>query len=367
MEKNTGILIVDDEKNILSSLKRLLQNEGYQIFIALSGMEGLEILKREKIGVVASDLMMPEMDGVTFLDKASEITPDAVLMLLTGHATLDNAVNAINRLGLFSFIIKPWKSEVIKSDFSRAFDKYNLVVDNKRLHDLTMEQNKKLAEWTETLEERVKIRTLLLEEAVGDTISILARIAESKDNTPEGHIYRVSNMVFELSKKLGLSDDDSERISQFSMLHDIGKVIVKDDILIKERDGIPLTSGELKHSRNHTILGEELLGVKPFYQIGRQIARSHHENWDGSGYPDGLALEEIPLAARIVAVVDMFDQLAYNKKYTKTTAVEALKTIRNLSGVNFDPSVVESFIRMKCSHLNHKRQSMGNTTIAVNA
>ncbi|MEW6080048.1 MAG: HD domain-containing phosphohydrolase [Thermodesulfobacteriota bacterium] len=363
MDNQSGLLIVDDEKNILASLNRVLQNEGYPIFTATSGKEGLEILTHENIGVVASDLMMPEMDGVKFLEKVSEIKPDTVQILLTGNASLDIAIEVINRLGLFCFIVKPWKTEMLKSDISRAFDRYRLVSENKRLYRLTVEQNTQLADLNQTLEERVKIRTHLLEEAVDETIFIMARIAEKKDNQAEGHIYRVSTIAFDLCKELGLSDEEAQKISLFSLVHDIGKAAVSDAIL-KKTD--PLTDKERKKFQSHTLAGEEMMGVKPFYQIARQIARSHHEHWDGSGYPDQLRGKDIPLAARIVAVVHEFDALIHSGATKGKPAVfEAIKEIRLLSGIKFDPKIVETFIRMQIARLSQQKPSDDRKAVAA--
>ncbi|MFP4039580.1 MAG: HD domain-containing phosphohydrolase [Desulfosudaceae bacterium] len=365
MGKNNHLLIVDDEKRVLQSLERVLRDDDYRIFTATSGKEGLAVLSEEEIGVVVSDLMMPEMDGMQFLEAASKINPDAVQILLTGQASLDTAVNAINRLGLFCFIVKPWKNQIIKSDIFRAFEKYRLLSENKRLYQITVEQNQELAEWNENLEERVKIRTQLLEEAVGETINTLARIAESKDNDSEGHIYRVGNLVLDLCRHLALPDEEAEKISQFSLVHDIGKINVNDRVLGKEP---PLTAEETEEIQAHTMAGEALLGVKSFYQTGREIARSHHENWDGSGYPDGLAGREIPLAARIVAVVDTFDCLTRDNDGTrknKAALLEALKTIRALAGSRLDPDITETFLKMQINKFAPKKENKRPKETAV--
>ncbi len=364
-DKSHNLLIVDDEKNVLNSLKRLLQKEGYRIFTAASGKEGLEIIKRETIGVVISDLMMPEMDGVAFLENASEINPDAIQILLTGYASLNTAVEAINRLGLFGFIVKPWKNDVIKSDIGRAFDKFQLIRENKRLYRLTMEQNSKLADWNETLEDRVKNRTQLLEEAIDETIFILAQIAEAKDHdADDGHIYRVRILVFDLCKALQMNDEEADRISKFSMIHDLGKVNVNDAVLNKQ---FPLTKTERQELQSHTVAGEALLGVKPFYQTAREIVRGHHENWDGTGYPDRLQQKEIPLAARIVAVADAFDILTHGKKkQDRPTLVKALKTIGADAGRKFDPKIAEVFIKLQTKRISRKKQKTGPEARAAN-
>ncbi len=354
MKKNNKLLIVDDEERILSVLSRLLKKEGYEVFTATSGPEGLEILKREEIGVIVSDLMMPKMDGIQFLEEAGRIKRDVVKMLLTGHAKLDAAIAAINQLGVFGFIVKPWKDLVLISEIDRAFRNYNLVMENKRLYTLTDKQNRQLKEANEALEQRVKERTAMLEEAIEESILMLARVAEARDDDAEGHVHRVYSMVFDLCKELGIPDDKAERVSLFSMVHDIGKVKVSDSIL--EKDDAELTEEEMQIRRSHTVLGEQMLGIKPFYKIAREIARSHHEKWDGSGYPDGLKGEEIPLPARIVAVAHEFDRFTHKEPYKSAWGMErVLQEMEKMAGTSLDPRIVEKFLAMQKKRLAKRK------------
>jgi len=294
------------------------------------------------------------MDGIQFLGKLSEINKDIVQILLTGNASLDAAIKAINRLGLFGFIVKPWNNMVLTSDIQRAFEKYNLVRENRHLFQLTQKQNEELRELNESLEEKVKIRTRLLDEAVEECIRMLAMAAESKDEV-EGHIHRAYSQVFEICKALGISDEETEKISRFSMVHDIGKLRITDDILNKRPD---LTEEEKKILQSHTILGEEILGIKPFYKVAREIVRSHHEKWDGSGYPDGLKGEKIPLPARIMAVVDTFEALTHKPPYKDAWDVSrVLEEMENLAGSQLDPQVVEKFLKIQNNRLARGEKS----------
>ncbi|MFO8049853.1 MAG: response regulator [Desulfosudaceae bacterium] len=357
MEKNNKLLIVDDEERVLSSLKRLLQNEGYEVFTAASGRLGLDILNRETIGVVVSDLMMPEMDGIEFLGKSAAINKDVVQILLTGHASLDTALEAINRLGLFGFTVKPWNNLVLISDINRAFEKYNLVMENKRLFELTEKQNRQLREMNESLEEQVKNRTQLLNEAVDECVLMLARAAEAKDDQAQGHIHRIYNQVFELCKAMDMTNEKAERISLFSMVHDIGKLRISDSILERGSD---LTAAEETVRQSHTLLGEEMLGVKPFYKTAREIVRSHHEKWDGSGYPDGLQGEEIPLAARIVAVVDTVEALTHKEPYKEAwDQARVWQELKNIAGSKLDPGIVEIFLKIQSEKKNGRKKNQG--------
>ncbi len=344
-EKNHTLLIVDDETRISTSLKRMLRNENYIIHIADSGREGLEIIKQHRIGVVMSDLMMPEMDGVTFLGHVKEYDKDIVEILLTAHATLDNALSSINRLQLFGYLTKPWQMEELKGTLKRAFEYHNLIKENIRLLDLTKQQNLELKDMNENLEDLVKIRTLLLEEAVHEGIGMLAMAAEAKDDDTGGHIFRIQSMTFDLCIGMGLDQETAEKIGLFSIIHDIGKIHIPDDILQKPGK---LTPTEYELMKGHSEAGERILGVKPFYQTAREIARSHHENWDGSGYPDGLKGDEIPFPARVVAIADVFDALTNKRPYKDAWSRDrAVEEINNLAETKFDPEIVKVFLEIE--------------------
>lgn len=341
---NRTLLIVDDEQNVISSLKRQLRRDGYTIFSANSGKKGLWLLNEKDIGVVLSDWMMPEMDGITFLEAVKQHQPDVVCMLLTGNGSLNNAMEAVNRLQIFGYLTKPCSAEQLIGTIAKAFQHYNLIAENKRLQQLTQTQNQQLNLVNETLEDLVHKRTVQLEEAVREGIVMLAMAAEAKDDDTGDHLHRIQSLTRKICIGLKISSEESEQISFFSIMHDVGKIHIPDRILKKPG---PLTDKEWGLMRTHSAAGEKILGNKPFYQTAREIARSHHERWDGNGYPDGLMGETIPLSARIVAVADVFDALTHERPYKSAWTVEAaLKEMKTLSGKVFDPKVLSTFIRM---------------------
>jgi len=346
MEENNTILIVDDEAQVAESLGRLLQHDNYQVFSALSGEEGLEVLSKENVGVVISDLMMPKMDGITFFETVSRLHGDVIQILFTGHATINIAIEAINRLNVFGFFKKPWDYEELHGCIRRAFAHYNLSIENKRLNVLTKQQNVELREANETLEARVRERTQMLDEAIWESVLIFARMVETKDGKGEGHMHRVMDTVMDICRALELTGKDINDISLFSMVHDVGKVRVPDHILKKQMTALSAEDQAIR--RNHTVYGEQIFGVKPFYKVAREITRSHHENWDGTGYPDGLQGKDIPLSARIVAVADVFDTLTNKPPYRDAWTTErVLKEIGALAGNNLDPDIAEAFLTIQ--------------------
>lgn len=348
---NRTLLIVDDEPNVTSSLNRQLRRDGYAICAANSGQAGLKLLKENDIGVVLSDLMMPEMDGITFLELVKQARPDVVLMLLTGHGSMNNAMAAINRLQIFGYLTKPWSFEELRGTIAKAFQHYNLVAENKRLQQLTEEQNLQLSHINENLEDLVRKRTLQLEEAVREGVVMLAMAAEAKDDDTGEHLHRIEALTHKVCMGLGMSAEEAAQISFFSIIHDVGKIQIPDRILQKPG---PLTEQEWTVMRGHCIAGEKILGNKPFYRIARQIARSHHEHWDGNGYPDGLQGETIPLAARIVTVVDIFDALTNQRSYKKAWPFNAaIEEMQTLSKKIFDPDILSVFM-----HIQKQKQTI---------
>ena len=347
---NQSLLIVDDEPKIISSLKRLLRHKNYSIYSANSAKAGLEFLKENNIGLVISDLMMPEMDGITFLETVRQIKPDVVRILLTGHGTLENAMDSINRSQVFGYLTKPWLPEIMSGTIEGAFQHYNLLLENKRLQKLTEKQNKQLNIVNENLENLVHKRTLELEEAVREGVVMLALAAEAKDDDTGEHIYRIQRSTRDICAALGMSSKESEQIAFFSIMHDVGKIHIPDSILQKPG---PLTVEEWVVMQTHCIAGGKILGDKPFYQTAREIARSHHERWDGNGYPDGLKEDSIPLPARIVTLADVFDALTHERPYKQAWPLEdALAEMEILSGKVFDPEILKVFFRIQGAKAN---------------
>ena len=347
---NITLLIVDDEPNVISSLKRQLRHQDYTIYSANSGKAGLDLLQGHDIGVVVSDHMMPEMDGVTFLEHVKQQKPDVVRMLMTAYASLDNAIAAVNRSRIFEYLTKPWSPEALKRAIAKAFEHYNLVMENKRLQKLAHEQNEQLRLINENLEDLVRDRTIQLEDAVKEGIVMLAMAAEAKDDDTGDHINRIQALTRDICKGIGMSAKESEQISFASIMHDVGKIHIPDNILRKSG---ALTDEEWTVMQTHCIAGEKILGNKPFYRTAREIARSHHERWDGNGYPDRLKEEDIPLAARIVTIADIFDALTHKRSYKQAWSVdEALAEMKSLSGKVFEPEILNVFLKIQAEKTN---------------
>ena len=339
---NRRLLLVDDEANILSALKRELRRDCYEIRTAATPQKGMAWLKQEPFGVVVSDLCMPGMDGVAFLAMTREIQPEAIRIMLTGQGSLDATIQAVNRAGIFAYMAKPWNSLELSACISSAFALYGQQMENRRLSALTERQNIELKQLNGHLEGRVKRRTAQLQSAVREGVIMLATAAEAKDDTTGGHVQRIAALCRRICEHLGLSTDQAESIGFFSMMHDVGKIHVPDSILRKNG---PLDPEEWRLMQGHTVWGEKILGTSDFYRTAREIARSHHERWDGTGYPDGLVGTASPFSARIVAVADVFDALTHARPYKDPWPEQAaLDHIRRLSGCHFDPHVVEALL-----------------------
>ena len=338
-----NLLIVDDEYQVIKSIRRLLKSEGYQVYTANSGFDGLQVLQDHDIGVILSDVVMPRMNGVEFLEKCHGLKPDTVRILLTAHASLNNAVDAVNLSKIYAYLTKPWVPEDLKRTIAGAFEHYEVIRENKRLHEVTDEQNKTLKKINRNLDDIVRKRTYQLEEAVREGVLMLAMAAEAKDDDTGEHVIRIQNLTKHICRQLGMPADESDRISFFSIMHDVGKIHIPDKILQKAG---PLNQQEWQIMQSHTIAGEKILGEKSFYKTARKIARSHHERWDGNGYPDKLKGTEIPIAARIVAVADVYDALTHKRHYKDAWPVErALHEIQSSSATAFDPEVVAAFMQ----------------------
>lgn len=337
-----AMMIVDDDPSVGRALKRILRKDGRRIVVCESGEEALGRLGDREIGVVLSDQMMPGIDGVTLLETIRYRRPDIVRVLMTGFSSEGRAIEAINRSNIFGYVTKPWKNSEIHAVMERAF-RHHAALHGQRDRLLTLSADQ--AESPFVLQNLDAIQARVLEQVhtvERDAIIMLAQAAEAKDDDTGEHVQRLGRISRRICIALGLEDCLVEEIGFFSMVHDVGKIHVPDHILKKPG---PLTDDEWAVMRQHTIYGERILVDRPVYRIARQITRSHHERWDGRGYPDGLKGDAIPLPARIVAVADVFDALTHERPYKAAWPVaQALDEIRAQSGAAFDPRVVAAFL-----------------------
>lgn len=354
------ILCVDDEKNVLSSLRRLFRPEGYNVIVAEGGKQGLAVLEKEKVDLIISDMRMPEMDGATFLTEAANRWPDTMRILLTGYADTSAAVKAINDGGIFKYLSKPWEENDIKLTVKRALEQKFLKSEQQRLEILTKKQNEELKDLNSNLESKVAERTkdvqramkfvqkanATLKKSYTDSIKVFASLVEMREGEHAGHSRRVAENAAQLAKKLGLDENAMQDIQFAALLHDLGKIGLADNLLQKPFNA--LTAEERKEVVKHPVLGEALLmALEPLRESAKFI-RGHHERYDGEGYPDRLKDEEIPLGARILSVVSDYDSLIIGSfAQEKYSDANALKFIKENTGKRYDPKVAEVFIGLK--------------------
>lgn len=346
------VLFVDDEKNILNSLQRLFMDADFDVFTASSGAEGLEIIARnEGIGAIVSDQRMPGMSGVEFLEKTRAIAPNAIRILLTGYADINAAIDAVNRGGIFRYLNKPWNDEELQQTVQSALRLSFLTGENRRLSAIIKKQNEELKRWNSELELIVQEQTMDLQKShdnlretntrlrnnFKNTIVAFAGLIELRDRRMRTHARNVADISTNAAKALGLKAEDRETVTVAALLHDMGKIGNPD--LMLQRDVEEMSLNERKEYLKHPIRGQAAIDRIDELQEAGRIIRSHHENYDGSGFPDGLAGLEIPLAARIIAIADFID--TKNRLFIDVSAFASVaREAKLLAGSRFDPKLL---------------------------
>ena len=353
------LLFVDDEANILSSLRRLFRSYGYKILIASGGKEGLEIMESNAVDLVISDMRMPEMDGATFLSKVAEKWPETVRILLTGYADMESTIAAINLGKIYKYISKPWDENDIKLSVRHALEQRFLEQERKRLLELTKRQNIELQEFNATLEEKVQQRTKELHKTMSQleeahkslksnyvsSIKTFSNIIELREGTATGHAQRVAEMARNLALKLELDNETVQQVLFAALLHNIGKVGLPDKLINKPFNELPIEDRD--QVIKHPAIGEGLLMGLENLQVAAKLIRSQHEQFNGCGYPDKLSGETIPLGARIIALANDYDELLQGMLSHKTySQSEARDYLLKNKGRRYDPELVDSFLEM---------------------
>ncbi len=359
------LLFVDDEPNILSALKRLFRPIGYRIFTAGGGVEGLELMEREAVDLVISDMRMPGMDGAQFLEQVRHKWPDTMRILLTGYADVGSTIAAINKGEIFRYVAKPWEENDIVLLVRQALDVKNLEREKRRLEELTLRQNEELKELNASLEAKVLERTQEVRQTMGflelankklkesfiTSIKIFSNLIELRERSLAGHSRRVADLARTLAKRLNLSDSEVNDVFVASLLHDIGKIGLPDKVLGKPF--VVLAGEERDMVLHHPATGQAaLMGLEQLHGVAKLI-RAHHERWDGMGYPDGLSGLTIPMGARILALANDYDAVQIGTLLSKRlTQSEAVAYIVDGRGKRYDPQVVDVFAPMMGGQAN---------------
>ncbi len=337
------VLVVDDEDSLRDVLRLYLVDEGYDVTDAATFDEALEKFRETRFDTVLSDIRMPDRDGITLLQHLREADGKTPVILMTGSPDLEIAVQAVKH-GAYDFLLKPFQDlQIVSLAVGRAAQHARLL----REHE----------DYQKSLEEKVQERTRQLNAALRDledmfeqnkrahleSIIVLSKVAEINDEDTGNHILRMSKYSEEIARGLNLDEAFVEEIAYSSPMHDIGKISIPPSILRKPGK---LTAEEFEIMKTHTIKGQEILAGIAFLERAREIALTHHERFDGTGYPYGVRGEEIALSGRIVALADVFDALTSERCYKPAFPVEtALRIIKEEEGRQFDPRVMKGFFR----------------------
>jgi putative two-component system response regulator len=328
------ILIVDDEEAICDLLLRRLSKEGYKCVTAYNGIEAIDYFCRSTFSLIISDIKMPGLDGIELLKRVKAVNPKMTVIMVTAYPEIEMAVEAM-RLGAYDFIIKPADLDLIVLSVRKALEKMRLEEEVEAYHN---QLEKLVEERTVKLQQAYKI----LKKTHLDSVKVLAEAIDAKDPYTRGHSDRVSKMSLKIAHHLGFTEERLENLEYGALLHDIGKIGIKDEILQKPGS---LSPKEYQSIKEHPLIGVKIVEGIDFFKEKIPIIRHHHEHFDGTGYPDGLVGKSIPLEARIIYVPDAFDAMSSLRPHRQLKPLEdILMELKKGKGKQFDPDIVEIFL-----------------------
>jgi cyclic di-GMP phosphodiesterase len=330
------ILIVDDDWQVREVLNEIFASAGYHCRLASDGAEGLALFRAARPPLTVTDLKMPNVDGIQLLQSVLAVDADAAVIVLTGAADVKTAIDSL-KFGAYDFIMKPVNVDELVIAADRALERRQLLIE-RREYQAYLEL--RVEEATRDLQSAYQ----RLQETYRSTLEALGSALDTRDVGTEAHSRRVHGYSLATARQHGVPEADLRDIAHGVLLHDIGKIGIPDAILLKPG---PLTPDEWTIMRRHPEIGKRLIENISFLKGAVPIVYHHHERWDGSGYPLGLRGEEIPVGARIFAVVDAFDAMTFDRPYSRAISFESAKAeIRRCAGTHFDPTVVESFLKV---------------------
>ncbi len=324
------ILVVDDEEVIRRLLCQKLRSEGYTCVDAGNSQQAMEKMREKPADLVILDIMMPGGSGVELLPELKKIYPDTVVIMATAVGDAETAIKCV-RLGAYDYFTKPYNLDEVAISVGRALNTRRLELE--------------VLDYQQHLEEKVKVQADKIRNSFMNAVTALALALDAKDEYTSGHSGRVSEISVVIAKEMAMPENAVEKIRLAGLIHDIGKIGVKEAVLNKPGK---LTSEEFEHIKTHPAIGERIL--KPIVEEREilDMVRLHHERFDGRGYPDGLSGEQIPVGAAIMALADAYDAMTSDRPYRKSLGNSiAVEEIKKGSGTQFTPDVVAAFLRVE--------------------
>lgn len=357
------LLLVDDEENILNSLRRVLRGEPYELLLANGGEQALQLMQSQTVDLVISDARMPGMDGATLLTEIQSRWPGCMRILLTGYADLSTTIKAINQGQIYRYISKPWNDDELRLIIRQALNYQHVERERERLEQLTLEQNQRLQDLNASLEQRVKDRTGELQQTADmldlayeelkrsymtatEVFSLLLNQRLPKDKQTNAQVIALVRAYADFHH---LGEGPSRDVSMAAALYNLGKLSWDDQLLNRPAD--VMYREERQRYQQYPIIGENLLMALEPLQDAALLIRHHQERWDGRGFPDHLKEDAIPFGSRLIKLaVDFIELQCGLFLERRLNRDEALLLIKKYAGTLYDPQLCEHFISL-CTNL----------------
>jgi response regulator RpfG family c-di-GMP phosphodiesterase len=328
------ILIVDDEPAIGRLLRDKLSHDGFECKDCTQGEDALKLLAHQAFDAVVSDLQMPGLSGLDLLRKVRQSFPHVAFLIATGVNDIHESIRAMKE-GADDYLLKPFQWDTVLLSINRALEK-------RRLEQELENYRKHLEEMVDQRTQQLQAAIRRIEQTYDDTLEALAAALDLRDHETAGHSRRVMQHSLEIAQRMGCTSQEMKNVARGAHLHDIGKIGVPDAIL---RKPVGLTEKERQIMERHVRIGYQLMCRISFLAGAAEIVLTHHERFDGTGYPQGLVGTKIPLGSRIFAVADTLDAITSDRPYRRALPYTvAREEIRRQSGRQFDPAVVEVFL-----------------------
>ena len=327
------VLVVDDDESVRSVLRRVLASEGYDALEAADGEIALDLLRREgAVDLLLTDIHMPNRDGISLLQEVSEGFPDTAVVMLSGDEDLHTAVDCLTA-GARDYLTKPVLIEEVRARLRKVLEQRRVMLEVRRFRE----------RYQQDLRQQVAELSNRNQQMFLEQVQMAVTMLEAKDPYTRGHSQRVASYAVTVGERLGFDDDLLHEVRLGGELHDIGKIGTRDAVLNKPA---ALTAEEFSEIRRHTTDGERMLGLlRADHPEVLNMVRWHHERMDGSGFPDGLMGDRIPMSARLIAVVDAFDAMTSTRTYRRKQAAEdACRELERCRGTQFDDAIVSAFL-----------------------